>query len=300
MKKIILLGTNQTRHIIAAAVLVLAFLMVGGCAGMTSQGYVYKPTEEAAKRLSTDDARRIISNSLPFCYDKSNRYINFLGYRTDRISDVHFYDDHFTNVFRKSASEYRIYYSNISDLSMQYVALGEWPDYFEIKSKGRIVNTYLKKEFQEISMSCNMIYSGGPMPFGESAKVVADALLRMKIEFDETYGPAAEEQFRKSVDEYKASGRYPDLPETVKTYDIQATTAVKNKNFETASEIYAKAIAIAPWWAKGHFNRALILAELTSTDAAVVEMQRYLYLVPNAPNAQEVRVKIAEWGTPAY
>ena len=39
---------------------------------------------------------------------------------------------------------------------------------------------------------------------------------------------------------------------------------------------------------------------ITQAGAAIIDMKRYLYLRPDAPNAAAVKRKIAEWGTPAY
>jgi len=66
-------------------------------------------------------------------------------------------------------------------------------------------------------------------------------------------------------------------------------------NFDGAFEHYAKALAIAPWWPEGRFNRALILGELKRYSEAVREMKRYLQLVPDAPNARASQDKIYEW-----
>lgn len=43
-----------------------------------------------------------------------------------------------------------------------------------------------------------------------------------------------------------------DLPEDLRRYRVQAEDAVANKRFEDAADLYAKALAAAPWWADGH------------------------------------------------
>ncbi|MHB8535820.1 MAG: hypothetical protein ACYDBW_10295 [Sulfuricaulis sp.] len=285
---------------IAIAAAVSGMSLLYGCAGYLSQSFEYQPSNDAALKLSDADARQIVSNAFSHCYDSSNRFLNFLAYRTDAVGKVEYFPDHYIFTSNKSGKGYSVYYKDMRNLKMVYHAQHEWPDYFVFSWDGRGVNTYLKKEFTQMSGSCNMIYPDGPMPFAESSKVIMDAILRLKLDFDTVYGPVGEAQFKKSADQYLATQAKPPLPEDVKIYDIQATTAVARKNFETAAALYAKALDIAPWWAADHFNRALVLGEMNATDAASIEMKRYLYLKPDAPNAEAVRRKIAEWGTPAY
>jgi hypothetical protein len=80
----------------------------------------------------------------------------------------------------------------------------------------------------------------------------------------------------------------------------QAKVAIERKNLTTAATIYENAVALAPWWADGHFNAALILGELDAVDAASAEMRRYSFLKPDAPDTAVVQAKLAEWTTPAF
>src|ERR1700726_2374332 len=54
--------------------------------------------------------------------------------------------------------------------------------------------------------------------------------------------------------------------------------------FQAVAAAYAKALEIAPWWPEGHFNRALVFSNIRDFAGAVDEMQRYLALVPDAPD----------------
>lgn len=283
---------------LCASIAVAASL--SGCAGYFSQGYDYKPTSDSAAKLSVDQAQQIVSNTLSHCYDSNNRYINFLGYRTDAIGTVAYYPDHLAFTNNSSGKGYSVFYQGMKNLRMTYVAQQEWPDYFVLQWDGKVVNTYLKKQSSSMDGSCNMVYPNGPLPFGSDAKVVMDALLRLKMNYDSVYGPAGEAQFKKAADAYLVLKQKPALPDEVQTYAIQAETAVKQKNLETAARLYEQALQIAPWWPQGRFNHALVLGAIGCPDAASVEMGRYLYLWPDAPNAAAARRKIAEWGTPAY
>ena len=62
-----------------------------------------------------------------------------------------------------------------------------------------------------------------------------------------------------------------------------------------ASERYEQALNIAPWWADGHFNRALLLGEAEDYAEAVPEMKKYLVLEPNAKDARAAQDKLYQW-----
>lgn len=101
--------------------------------------------------------------------------------------------------------------------------------------------------------------------------------------------------FQVAVRSYKAAKVKPLLPEDARKFKVQAEGAVRDKDFADAVDLYAKAIKIAPWWPEGHFNRALVLAETKDFDTAIIEMKRYLALVPKAPNARAAQDKIYDW-----
>lgn len=283
-----------------AALSISCLDLLSGCAGYFSEPFVYEPTIENANKLAVDVAQRVLSNALAHCYPESSRHINALGYRSDAIAKVEFYPDHYQYISNENGQGYGVYYKDMKNLKLDYHALHEWPDYFNLTWSGRVVNNFQKKEYDHMNGSCNMVYPDGPMPFGPESEVVVDAILRLKIEFDLNYGPVAEEKFKQAADQYLNMQEKPKLPDDIEIYSIQATTAIGNKNFKTAVDIYNKALQLTPWWAAGYYNRALVLAELNANDAAIADMKHYLYLRPDAANATVVKRKIAEWGTPVY
>ena len=86
-----------------------------------------------------------------------------------------------------------------------------------------------------------------------------------------------------------------ELPEEVRKLKMQAEGAVRNHKFEEAAELYGKVLDIAPEWTVGHYNRAIVLAEIHEYSTAITEMKRYLTLVPDAPDARAAQDKIYEW-----
>lgn len=73
------------------------------------------------------------------------------------------------------------------------------------------------------------------------------------------------------------------------------STSGRTRPFDDAADFYATALKIAQWWPVGHFNRALVLGEAGEYEMAKREMNYYLQLVPDAPNARAVQDKIYDW-----
>lgn len=107
--------------------------------------------------------------------------------------------------------------------------------------------------------------------------------------------PAEEAAFQEHARRYREAPVKPLLPEDVRRYKVQAEHAIASKRFDDATERYEQALRLAPWWPEGHFNRALLLGELGRHQEAIVEMKRYLALVPNAPDARAAQDKIYAW-----
>jgi hypothetical protein len=94
---------------------------------------------------------------------------------------------------------------------------------------------------------------------------------------------------------YRASTTPPVLEENVRRLRVQAEGAVSDKDFGDAADLYGQALTLAPWWPEGHFNRAVVLSETANFAEAVIEMKRYLALVPQAPDVRANQDKIYDW-----
>jgi tetratricopeptide (TPR) repeat protein len=135
-------------------------------------------------------------------------------------------------------------------------------------------------------------------PFGsrpeddERTKTLLDALVKLK----QSVGPQEDDRaFAQVVADYRAALVKPVLPEKARRFDVQAKSAVGERNYDDAEDLYGEALDAAPWWPEGHFNRALVLSETGDYETAIVEMKRYLQLVPDAPDARAAQDKIYEW-----
>lgn len=87
----------------------------------------------------------------------------------------------------------------------------------------------------------------------------------------------------------------PELPEDARRYGVQANTAAERKSYDEAVALFTQSLEEAPWWAEGHFNRALLLANQNRYQEAVTSMKQFLMLAPNAPDARASQDKIYEW-----
>lgn len=107
--------------------------------------------------------------------------------------------------------------------------------------------------------------------------------------------PAEVAAFEAEAKRYKESAVKPAFPEEARKYKAQAEFAFQQRRFEDAETMYAKALKSAAWWPDGHFNRAMILSELSRYQEAIREMKRYLLLAPDAPDAREAQDRIYQW-----
>lgn len=101
--------------------------------------------------------------------------------------------------------------------------------------------------------------------------------------------------FEEAVRYYHSVTVKPELPENARKFKVQAEGAVRDKDFAEALYLFGQALKISPWWPEGHYNRALVFGELKEYDTAIIEMKRYIALVPNAPKARAAQDKIYDW-----
>jgi len=101
--------------------------------------------------------------------------------------------------------------------------------------------------------------------------------------------------FHEAARAYRASNPKSQLPEAARRFKVQAEGAVHDKDYGAAAEFYGQAIGVAPWWPEGHFNRALVLSNTGDYELAIVEMKRYLELMPDAQDARAAQDKVYEW-----
>lgn len=101
--------------------------------------------------------------------------------------------------------------------------------------------------------------------------------------------------FVQVVARYQNANPKPTLSEEARKLKVQAEFTLEKKQYAQAIDRYEEALKIAPWWADGHFNRALLLGEAEHYAEAVSEMKKYLALEPNAKDARAAQDKLYQW-----
>ena len=132
------------------------------------------------------------------------------------------------------------------------------------------------------------MYAKGPDP-----NELADAITRLPFLLKQKEEELS--AFDATAKTYREAAVKPVPGEDVRRYKIQAEAAIQDKQFDEAAKAYDQGLKLAPWWPQGHFNLALLLAETKQFANAIVEMKRYLALVPDAPDARAAQDKIYEW-----
>lgn len=110
-------------------------------------------------------------------------------------------------------------------------------------------------------------------------------------------GARSDALFARIVEATKALGQRPPLSENGRRFAVQAEAAAVAKNYDEAIRLFGEATAVCPWWAQGHYNRALLLAERGQTAAAIKAMKRFIALAPDSPDARTGQDRIYEWET---
>jgi tetratricopeptide (TPR) repeat protein len=127
----------------------------------------------------------------------------------------------------------------------------------------------------------------------EKARLIADAMVSQKSSAPKYY--AAEAAFPEIARQYRERSVKPALPEIARQFKVQAEYAFDQRKLNEAVDRYEDALEHVPWWPEGHFNRALILGELSYYEEAISAMKKYLLLVPDAQDARAAQDKIYQW-----
>jgi tetratricopeptide (TPR) repeat protein len=235
----------------------------------------YAPTEAEAKQYSVEQAASYVANGFKSCSGPQYR------------GDVQVMPD--IVVWHSTEETFFYQFRELRDIRTTFSATLFQPDTLTISSKGHFLKLRdRREEFQGFEQVCTGLAR-------DWTKIIADSLLRLKLEFDKVNGPEALAKFKEEARRYQAVVPKAEIPEEARRFRVQAEGAVASKRFMEAAEKYGRAIDIAPWWPEVHFNRAVVLAELQNFDSAISEMRRYLILMPDAPDARQAQDFIYAW-----
>lgn len=133
-----------------------------------------------------------------------------------------------------------------------------------------------------------------------NARAVADAVNRLSASARGERTPAEDEalrQFPQQAAAWRALPVKPAISEPVRRHRLLAENAIKERRFDAAIEEYEAGLKIDPVWPEGHFNAALLYAEVGYYAEAIRHMRAYLELAPDAPDAPSARDQIIIWET---
>jgi tetratricopeptide (TPR) repeat protein len=105
--------------------------------------------------------------------------------------------------------------------------------------------------------------------------------------------PATDAAFQSSLQTARARGT--DRSEDQRRAQVRAEAFIAEGRLVDALEVYQTALQSSPDWANGHYNAALVAAELEQHARAINAMRRYLYLAPEASDARAVQDQIYRW-----
>jgi len=101
--------------------------------------------------------------------------------------------------------------------------------------------------------------------------------------------------FMGAASQYRALVTKPAVPESIHRLQVQAEAAFREKSYDEAIDLYEQGVQELPTWAIGHFNEALLLGERERYRRAILQMNMYLALSPEAADAGAARNKVYEW-----
>lgn len=140
------------------------------------------------------------------------------------------------------------------------------------------------------------LYSSGISQSEAEAGVRALTLLAKEAKLDsDNVDMAKLREFSGKATAWRSVQVRPDMPEAARRHKVLAENAFNEKNFEKAAEELAKALELFPCWPEGQFNCALFNGEIGAYRTAMLHMEFFLELFPDAPNAQLAKDKILVW-----
>lgn len=168
-------------------------------------------------------------------------------------------------------------------------------DIFDLEKRRQITASLLEmgklsmKDYEEMpSQGMAKISLENAFNYLDSAWKYAPAVISSDREIRDTI-------FKRISRVYTLMKQKPDLPELARKYMVQAIQATEEKHYDVSLRYWNKAVAIAPWYPLSYYNRALLWGIMGNYRGAISDMERYVKLAPDAPDARAAKDKIYEW-----
>ncbi len=138
----------------------------------------------------------------------------------------------------------------------------------------------------------------GPRLSKSDAEAGAQALRFLALDAQREYDAmmtAKFDEFKQRADTWRQTAIKPEMPEEARRHRVVAEQAIKEKNLAKAVTEYDAALQLFPCWPEGHYNAALIAAELQAYRSAIHHMKCYLELAPDATDARPAKDQLFVW-----
>ena len=248
-----------------AALLMTALALFGiGCSS-TRQVAVDSPRTE----MTVPQARKSIAESLNELQGVRNLRFTRRRMFFEQDYDVHGESRHY---------KYAVAFSDLKSLSLKVYSFG-----FCVRSDDRPVLSNQK---------------GGSATFEteEAARRFVDGLFALRRA---ATAPDPEEAdfaaFSAAAKTWQAAEPKPPMSDEARSCKALAEDMFKRKDFTAALEAYVEGLGKHPMWPEGHYNAALLAAEIEDYDTAARHMRRYLALAPDAKDASAAKDKYLLW-----
>lgn len=127
-------------------------------------------------------------------------------------------------------------------------------------------------------------------------KEVADLLFYMQHQYAVKYYKEDLESFKPLALNYQTLSEKPAMSQEQRKLFVQGNAMSKQQSYEDALTYYEKAFSLNPAsYPEGYYNYAIVAALAEKYELAILNMTKYLLLMPNAPDAVSAQDKIYEW-----
>jgi tetratricopeptide (TPR) repeat protein len=209
------------------------------------------------------------------------------------------------------ASKVPAYRNAVTNLTIKKIANGEVTDDYvrftsgsENHSKDTVTIYYKDIVNSRIIYYVKVTDGGFYMPYVKvkdhlltcGGKGVADNLFYMQHQYAVKYYKEDLDNFKLLAGQYLSSSEKPAMTEEQRKLFVQGNSMNKQLDYDAALLYYDKAMSLNPVsYPEGYYNYALIAAVAEKYELAILNMEKYLLLMPDASDAVSARDKIYEW-----